>query len=824
MLALPLALRSLFRDWRNGDLTLLSLALVVAVTSVTTSNNFTGRVQDLLNEQTSQMLGADVVITSKIPIPQSLQNKANDLGLTQMTTLTFPSMVVYKEAMQLAQIKAIPPRYPLRGQLKIAPTLLDDARPVTHPPKEGSVWASANLFALLGINMGDRITIGAENFLVAGVLVDEPGQTGDWFTISPRIMMNHNDVNKTAAIQKGSNLTWSWLLVGRESNLSRLKTSLSTSITEEQWTDSKKNSSIAQTIERTLAYLNIGTLMSLVLAGVAISMASMRYTKRHQQQVALLRCFGASRRVIFLTYLVSMLILGIIASTIGVGLGYALQPLLVHWLRGLLPNVDAQFTFTSALFGFACGMLVLLCFTLVNLLKLCNVSAVSIFRTQQRSWDSGASLSYGLALLLLASFSYGYTRSVPITAAVVLGCIFYVLFAVVMLFVSVAFIKSIKRVMPLTWQFGFTNIGRNFANSTLQIVGIGLALTAILGLILLRSNLLHDWQQQLPKDAPNFFIINIEPTQVKLLTDFLTRNAIKSDVVYPIVKGRLTTLNGEPIQQRLGTKANNINALQRDLNFSWTDQLPPQNTLSAGQWGVGQELDQWVSVEQGLAEQLTLKLGDTLCIRIGNEHFFVKVTSFRKVNWSNFKPNFFILFKPGMLNHLPKTFITSIYLTHEQQKKLPSLAKQFPNMTIIDVAGMINKIQSIVVSAGKAMTFISFFSLCTGFIIATLAMLSFSEIKQQETRVLKVLGMRRRSLLRVRYIESCIIGFYAGLLAILTATYINYHLNSMLFGLPFNLPWMFIFTVPFLTAVTTMLMNTLIARYHYGRRYGPGKS
>jgi putative ABC transport system permease protein len=817
MLKLPLALRALLRDWRSGELTLLSLALLVAVASVSALNNFTSLVEQQLNQQAGQLLGADVVVTSKAPIPDFWKNSAQKLNLTQTNTYSFLSMVAHKETLQLAEIKSITNSYPLEGQLKIAPTLSGEGMAVNAPPKEGQVWLAPRLFPSLNIRMGDTVTIGVASFTVAGVVVEEPGQTGDWFNISPRIIMNQQDVAKTAVIQKGSNVTYSWLLAGEEERLLQLKNKLKEAITENQWVDRKKSGAVVKTIERTLAYLNIGTLMSMVLAAVAISMASLRYTKRQQQQVAVLRCFGATSRDIIFIYVGSVLFLGVIASIIGVCLGYALQPLLIHWLRGLLPRFEATLTLKPALLSFSSGMVVLLCFTLVNLLKLRHVSASRIFRQQPQALSFSESISYGLALLLLVILAYLYTHSWLITLIVLMGTMFYVLLAIGILQVSITLMAFIKHLIPINWRFGFTNIERNLANSTLQVIGIGLALTAILCLALLRNSFLHEWQAQLPPDAPNFFIINIEPTQVNDLGTFLTENSIHGFTLYPMVKGRLITINNQPTRQVLGNKVDDINALKRDLNFSWSEHLPPENTLKAGQWNNSEVTETWVSVESGLAEKLGVTVNDTLGFRIDTQIIQAKITSIRNVNWSNFKPNFFVLFKPGRLNALAQTYITSIYLTSNQQNILFNLVKQFPNVTIIDVASTIKKLQGIFESASKAITLLTLFSLFTGLIIAILAMLSFSDLKEQETVVLKTLGMRKRALLWIRSSESCIIGFFAGLLAICSAIFVNYYLNLVLLGLPSNIPWLLL-AVPFLTAAVTIFINTLVVSSQYQQR------
>ncbi|WED44049.1 ABC transporter permease [Legionella cardiaca] len=819
MLKIPLTIRSLIRDWRSGELTLLFLALIIAMTCVSALNIFAGRVNDQLVNQASKLLGADLVVRSSIPINYDWIQKAKNLGLKQTVTLSFLSMVEHDEKLQLAAIKAVGDPFPILGDLRIAKQLHASGSKTYTAPKVGTVWLAPRLFPLLTLKVGDSLMIGAARLTVAGILVEEPGQTGDWFNISPRIVMNWQDIAKTEVIQTGSNVTYRWLLTGPGNKLNALKTYLNNKLTEQQeLTDSTaSNPSITQVIQRTLNYLNLGTLMSLVLAGVAISMASLRYSGRHMQQVAVLRCFGASQYQILKIYLGSILLLGTLACLIGVGLGYAVQPLLTQWLRGLLPQFDMHLPIKPALLSIALGLIVLLCFSLVNILKLRHVTAANIFRKEQLSWTIATWFGYGLAFFLLGSLAYFYTGSWPLTLSVLGGCLFFIGLVVSSLWLIFSYLSKAKHYIHISWRFGFANIARNLSNSSLQVIGIGLALTAILSLYILRTDLLANWQQQQADNRANYFIINIDPSQVNEIDKFLTVNRIKVSNFYPMVKGRLIAINNQPVQRIFGENAKQITVLQRELNLSWTSDLPPTNKIISGEW-VPQTKEDWVSVEKGVVDKLGLVLGDKLSFRIENRVVTVVVTSIRTVNWTSFNPNFFTLFKPGVLNDLPQTYIASMYLSTAQQSKLNEIVNQFPNVTIIDIASILKKIQTIFTNTAKAINFMSFFGFIAGLVIVILAMLSFTGVKQQETHVLKFLGMGKRQLLWVQSSESFLIGFYAGLLAIITACIINNYLAKVVLDLDFHVPWKLFAIVPTATAAFTVLINSLVLRSQYQKR------
>ncbi|BCA96894.1 permease [Legionella antarctica] len=824
MLSLPLPIKAIIREWRTGELTLLFIALIVAVACVSAMNNFTGTVKHQLEQSATNMLGADAVFTSKSSIQPEWLQKSQALGLSQTISLSFSSMVEDQNQLQLAQIKAISTPYPLRGVLKIARNLSEPyGKEINRAPDPGTAWLEPRLFSLLATEIGKTINIGAASFKITGVIQDQPGQTGDWFTISPRIIINFEDVAKTKVIQRGSNLSYNWLLNGSKKQLRAMQNFLNQEgADKQQWLDSQnRNLRVTETLERTLSYLNFSTVLSMILAGVAISMASLRYCQRHLKQVALLRCFGASQYQVMQLYIASIGLLGIVACILGAVIGYAFQPILIKWLGGLLPRVEPQFTLRPLLLSMVTGMMILFCFSIGTIWQLRKVSAITLFRQYQIMWENTLILTYGMALFLLTGLAYIYTDSLKVTLSVLTGCLGFIGAALIGLWLLFAGPIKTKARISLSWRFGFTNIAHNLNDSAVQVIGIGLALTAMLSLTLLKNHLLSDWQQQLPEQTANYFVINVAPEQTTFLNQVLAANQVKSASFYPMVRGRLVAINQESVNQRYGEDAKDINALQRELNLSWSKKLPDSNLIVDGTWDVTDPSQNWVSVDQGLAKSLGIKLGDFLLFRIGDIELSARISSFRQIDWNSFKPNFFMLFKPGLLNQLPQTMITSFYLPPEKQYVLLQINKQFPNVTVIDVANTINKIRAIFTSAGNAITFISLFALLIGLVIVTLAILAFSSTKLEETRVLKILGMRRKTLLWIRSSEAFLIGVYSGVLATGTAILINLYTAEAILKSQFSIPWSLFIVIPMTTALLTVVINLIIQRKQYQSR-SPG--
>ena len=507
--------------------------------------------------------------------------------------------------------------------------------------------------------------------------------------------------------------------------------------------------------------------------------------------------------------------IGLIACLLGSLLGYILQPLLIKWLGGLLPHSEQQFTLGPFFLSMVTGMLLLFCFSMGNIWQLRKVSAIALFRQQHLLWKKSTYFTYGLALLLLGVLAYYYTYSFKMTLAVLVGCLSFIGIALAGIWLIFGSVIKTRVRISLNWRFGFNNIARNMEDSALQVIGIGLALTTILSLVLLKNHMLSDWQQQLSPQTPNYFVFNVEPDQKSSLNNLLERQQVKIDVFYPIVRGRLSAINNVPVNKLFGEEAKNINALQRELNLSWSNDLPADNRISYGSWIVTDPQQSWVSVEEGVANQLKLKLGDILRFNVGDKEVSAQVSSIRQVDWTSFKPNFFMLFKPGVLDELPKTMLTSFYLPPDQQNVLVEITRQFPNVSLIDIAQTINKIQSILLSAGNALTLITTFALLAGLVIVTLAILSLSSTKQQETQVLKILGMRRRSLLWVRSSEACLIGLYSGFLATGTAVLVNIFIVAAILDSHYLIPWMLFITVPLGTAALVVVINLVIQ----GRQY-----
>lgn len=822
MLKLPLPVKSVLREWRRGELSLLLAALVVAVTCLSAINQFSARAQVYLQQSTARLSGSDAVVVSNKPIKPFWVQKAKAMGLRQTTTLSFPSMAVFGEQLQLVQIKAIESPYPLDGFVEVAAHENDERSMLfNRAPDAKTIWVDARLLIVLHAKVGDSITIGVKRFTIGGVIRNEPGQSGDWFNISPRVIMNFQDVAATKVIQTGSTVSYGWLLSGSAGALICMREFLEPELSDnQQWQDGAgRNKTVARAIEKTLSYLNLGSLMSMVLAGVAISMASLRYSQNHMKQVALLRCFGATKAQILQLYLSGLLLLGTGASVVGALLGYLLQPVLLLWLGGLLPELEPGVQITPFFISIATGLILLVTFASGAFWQLRLVSAMSLFRNQHHLWQNNAIGSYVLALLVLTILSYGYTGSLKITGVTVLSCLGFI--AVAILFLRLCFVylpKNTARI-PLQWRFGVINIGRHFSESALQVIGIGLALTTMLSLFLVKNHLINDWQRQLPADAPNYFIINMEPDQVADVKQLLQQHHVSSTRFYPMVRGRLVAINGESVVKRFGVEAQSINALQRELNLSWTQTLPETNTITEGLWLPDNPDTNWVSVDKNLARQLGLKRGDILSFQIGGMDFKALVTSFREIDWGSMKPNFFMLFKPGSLAAFPQTVITSMYLPPDKTNLLMQLNQIAPNVSVIDIASALRKVQAIFDDASNAISLLTIFSLFSGLIIVMLSMVSLNATKQQETRLLKLFGMRRNTLIWVRVSEAILLGLFTGVLAVGSSLGLVYYLAHVVLEVSFSMPWSMVFATPIAIITLMVIMQAVLQNRQYQMRF-----
>lgn len=787
---LGLAWRLLKRDWRAGEVQALLFALAIAAATTSAVTGFSERLSRALSQQTTDLLGADLVLESSQPTPADWLVQARGRGLRDTGAVEFASMAVAADGLQLVSVKAVDDDYPLRGAVRIAAEPFGPELPVARAPASGTLWIESRLFAILKLDKGDRLRIGEAEFTVTEVLGFEPSRGGDILNLSPRVLMHLDDLPRTRVIQPGSRVTYRSLFAGDEAAVRGMREWLEPRLSErERLVDARTGRpAIGNALDKAERYLGLASLVAIALAGVAVAMAARRYSLRHFDVSAMLRCLGAQQRDIVTLYLLQMLLLGLVGSLAGAILGWFAQIGLVALLAELLPLTPPQAGPLPLLLGVATGLVTLTGFALPPVLRLRAVPPLRVLRRDLAPLPARAWLVYGLAVLTLLGLMWRYTADLRLTLSVAAGA---GATALIMLGMALALLTATRRLhrrAGAAWRFGINSLWRRGAASVGQIFAFGLVIMAMSLTTLLRTDLLASWQTQLPDDAPNQFAINILPHEREPLAGFLRAQGIHSAPVYPVVRGRMIAIDGVPVRTAVSKEEQDNNALHRELNLTWSAELPEGNRIITGAWFAAGAAGQ-VSVEEKLAQRLGIAIGDELEFLIAGETLSARVVSLRSVEWDSFRPNFYMIFPPGMLEGFPGSAMTSFYLPPGEQRFLQQLLERFPAVTVLDVGALLAEVRRIFGQVTLAVEYILMFVLLASFTVLFAVLAASHDERIQEGALLRALGASRRQVRSGHVAEFALLGLLAGVLAACGTELIAWLLYTQIFHLDYSWKW-----------------------------------
>jgi len=782
-----LALRLLWRDSRSGELTILILALIIAVTSSTAIALFSDRLQRTMTNQTAEFLAADLVIASPTPVPAEWLTNAIQLNLTQARTAEFSSVLIEHDELLLASVKAVSAAYPLRGFLKTTTTDYSTETISHNGPEKGTAWLEKRILQALKLKLGDPLTVGEKQLTISNIITYEPDKKGDFYSFSPRVMINEGDLEATRIVQPGSHVHYFFQFIGKAKALTEFK----------QWVKPQLNPSqrimdihedrpeLGSALDRAERYLGLSSTLVILISGVAIAMATRRYTERHFNATALLRCLGCKQNEILWLYSSQFIVLGVLASGTGCLLGWFAQEALFHLLRGLLPQHVASPGLLAVFFGFIIGMAVLLGFALPPLLRLKQVSPLRVLRRELEPLPSSAWLIYGLSIGIIGLLIWKYTDDIKMTATI-LGVGLMTLLALGFLIYGLLNLTcKLLPSMSLIWRFGLQGLLRNSHASVSQILAFSITLVAMVLSFTVRTDLIDNWQKQLPDNAPNHFALNIFPDQQAAFQQELQQQHIDGSRFYPVVKGRLVEINHTPVQQIVSKDTQGDNATHRELSLTWTKELPEENKIVAGNWWNNQQTG-LVSVEQKLADSLKIKPGDLLTFTVGSQQINATVASIRELRWDTMKPNFYMIFSPGTLDAYPSTFITSFYLPEIQKNVLNTLVKKYPGTTILEVDLILKQFKTILTQLTEAINYLLYFALMAGFTVLFAAVYATLDNRIYEGALMRTLGANRSLLRKTHIIEFFALGLISGLLAVLISEAIIYALYTQVMHMDYR--------------------------------------
>jgi putative ABC transport system permease protein len=783
------------RDWRAGELRFLLLALAVAVAALSAVGFFVDRMNRALERDAAQLLGADLVIRSDYPIRDDWRHDAARRGLALADTVVFPTMASTgsgdNEDTRLVALKAVSDRYPLRGSLKLERDGHSDT--FRGAPASGSAWVDPAFLSSRHLSLGDALKLGEKTFRVDAVIALEQDRGAGFMNFAPRVMIAQGDLTSTGLLQPGSRITYRLQVAGASGEVRAYR----------DWLDSEIKRIAARgvqlesletgrpemrtTLDRARQFLALVGLLTAMLAALAIALAARRFMQRHLDSVSMLRCLGLTQRELTHIYLLEFLLVGFGGGVLGSLLGFGAHFLLLQWL-GPLMQVDlpgpGALPFAQ---GIATGLLLLLGFALPPVLQLRNVPHNRVIRREQTAPRPFTLAGYVFALgcfVLLLVWQTGEVRLGLLTAGGFIAAL--VLFSLLAWMILRAWRWTRAPLHWPAWRFAQDSLRRRPAASVLQIVSLALGLMALLLLPIVRHDLLAAWQQSAPPDAPNHFMINIQPEQRAPIVTALQADGIRNAPLYPMIRGRLVQVNGKQIGPESYTEERAQRLVEREFNLSTMPDLPAHNSVVEGRW-FGPKVSHEASVEQGLAKTLQVRLGDTLRFEVAGISVDAKVTSIRKLDWGSMRVNFFVILDPASAQTLPATWITAFHLPASAQSLVNRLVRDFPNLTIVDVGSMVAQVQQVISQVVSAVEFLFLFTLAAGVMVLSSALLVSQQERAHEAGLLRALGATRTQLSRAQWVECVLVGGSAGLLAASGASAVGWILARQVF----DFEWVF---------------------------------
>ena len=797
---LTLGLRSLWRDLRAGELRLLIVAVTLAVAALTAVGFFADRIKGGLQRDARALIGGDAVVSSDKPTPPEIIARAQELGLKRVGTVGFPTMARAPDdvggASKLVALKAVEPGYPLRGSLKIA-TAPDTPEQTTREiPAKGAVWVDGNLLDALGLKMGDTLLMGSSRLRIERLIVVEPDRGAGFMNFAPRVMINAADLEATGLVQPASRLTYRMAVVSENQRAVKEFS---------DWVADKDKSGefrglrlesleggrpeMRSTLDRAEKFLNLVALLAALLSAVAVAIAARGFAARHLDHCAMLRVLGVSQRSMALGYVLEFAIVGLVASGLGVLLGFAVHFGFVVLLAGLVESSLPAASIWPVLFGLGMGLTLLFAFGLPPVLQLAQVPPLRVIR---RDVGGLKAASGGVLLLGMAGFAallMAASRDVVLGGIAVGGFLVAVLIFASLSYLAVKLLrKSVNETTAPRWLVLATRqISARPAYAVVQVSSLAVGLLALVLLILLRTDLISSWRKATPPDAPNRFVINISPEQSTEFVNNIEAQGIKKYDFFPMIRGRLIAINGKAATPESFADDRTKRMVDREFNLSHAAVRPAHNEIIAGKW-LEEEKDA-ISVEEGIAKQLNVKLGDSLTFDVAGMPVTAKITSLRKVDWGSMRANFFVMYPVSKLPDVPATYM-SAFKAPEVKGFDNALVRQFPNVTNVDMSLTINQVQRVLDQVIRAVEFLFGFTLLAGLVVLFAAVTATREERTREFAILRAVGARSQLLRQVQRAELAGVGMLAGVLASIVALAVGWALARFVFEFTWNpLAW-----------------------------------
>lgn len=782
---------------RQGQLWPVTIALILIIASIFALTALAERMEQVVVKQGKQALTADTVFISSNPIQNQFDSLAANHQLIISSQTRFGTMAFSDNSMKLITVKAVDSRYPLQGEM-----ILSDDNRLYHKVQPGELWLDERLFAQLEIKIGDMVTIGDADFVVTGRIVEEPGLSFNPFQQMPSAFIHSDDIEKTGAVQLGSRVRYSKFINGNLDDIERFKPLIELTPSD-RWRDQNSASRTNEVFQRTEQYLSLTVAIVVIMAATTLVLTCQHYVTSRRKTIAMLKSLGASKKWLARWLLIQVAILLACAVIFGVSLGAVLEYLLRIPLSDLLPTPLPSYGYKPVIISVLTSVLIAIPALGIPLISLVNVSAVNVMQPQHA--NAATKGSYWLMLVPVVPMLVTYHNNLLVW--IVLG-------GIVALFITLAVISVVttrllgKAPLNAALKLALSRINRSTFATGIQFGALALSLMLLSTMWLVRTDLLSDWQRTLPKDAPNAFALNIAQYEKEAYLNVLDENQIERSQDYPIIRGRLVTINGQDAKSRAqGEEASD--ALRRELNFTYANSIPHHNELLTGQWSE----QGGVSVESDVAQELGLVLGDQLEFMINSMPITAKVNSIRKVEWRDMKPNFYFIFTPDVLATIPATYLVSFRIEQQHDQLLNQLSRQHPTVSLMDIRMMGAKIQQLLTQIVWSITLLAGIGVISGLLlIFTLLRLSLGQ-RQDEIQLYRTLGASKKRVEQTIWAEYGLMAIIASAIAILGSELVVGAIMTLGFELQPQLHWTLWFVLPLGTFFTlALVVNSLMKR------------
>jgi len=790
MKALAFALRSFGRELRSGEVLVLLAAVGLAVGALTAVGFLTDRIGKAVSRQANEVLAADLRLRSQDRVPDEWRQLAIEYGLETAETMSFPSVVFAGDESSLATIKAVSEAYPLRGSVRVSDTLFGEQRTVDDIPRSGEVWADGALLARVGADVGDMLSVGELNLRVSAVLTYRPDQSIGFASLAPSVLLNIDDISRSGLIGEGSRVAYALLVAGDEQAVADFNAAIEDRLPDSVRLGTQEDSSerAYNAADRAQRFLSLTAVISLLLSAVAVAMSARRFAQRRMDTVALMKSLGATQSFVISVALVQLILLGVLGIVGGSIVGYGAEEMLSRVLLDLMQQKDLpESGLRPAILASGSAIVLLLGFALPSLIQLRNTPPLRVLRHDAMPPAPSRLLVSGLALAAVAVMLYRSVGDLRMLAILIGGIIIIAALLYLVGRALVALIGRARSGVGVAWRYGLANVARRGRDSAVQVVAFGLGITVLLLLTLVRTDLLEGWRESLDDNAPNHFLINIQPHEVESVAGLFEANGMERPVFTPMVRARMTTINDESVKDREYPNEDGKWLANREANLSYAAELSPSNELVEGEWWPADYSGPALaSIEEEAAMNAGLTIGDRLKFFVAGYEVEAEIASTRKVNWDSFQPNFFIVLSPGALDGMPTTYISSLRIADDQKAMLVNLMRAHPSVSVIDLGAILAQVRGIIEKASLAVQAVFLFTLAAGVAVLFAAVQSTMDERRFESAMLRALGARRRTVFAGVMAEFAALGTAAGVLASAGASALAYLVATQLFELPYE--------------------------------------